>query len=510
MRILVVDDIHAVQIVVFLDKNRAQIGLPEQTEFDTAESMSELRGKVRERWDIVLLDACLPEEPNAGPKYRVSQSMKLLLGDPRPFVVLLSGGIDAEEHLEEVHQFVEGGALQDFIPKDQGLALTLGWLKVKLRRAAPILALRAEPPAPHGMVAVDPRFARELDALLSKVAPMEDPILILGEPGTGKCTVAKAVHAASPRANGDWIPYRCTANPRVPFETTLFGGNGVPGLIPSASDATLFLRDIECLSMRDQKTLNDFLVDRKFRAEGDAEELLADVCVLAATSADVDALVGKGEFRSDLLSRLALHRFRVPSLRDRRTDIRALARAFSLDESVPEPEESILEAFDAYSWPGNVSELRIAIAQIAARFRVDGRAPTLEDLATQHPGSPVWNVVKSVVDPIPPPSVETPPAGYCRNSWADFLADPKSQVNVRAGTDFVPLRGYRILERARDAKPPRIDKRTALQCAGRSPRRGECEELELLVKHKLLLAPRLEGRKKYWRPVLEEGYSPPP
>jgi two-component system, NtrC family, response regulator AtoC len=222
----------------------------------------------------------------------------------------------------------------------------------------------------------------EIDALLREVnlvsASPVPTVLVTGESGTGKQAVARMLHEGSPRASGPFIELNCSAIPENLVESELFGHERGAfsdarerklGLVELADGGTLFLDEIGDLGQSAQAKLLTFLEQRTFRRVGGTSLRRVDSRVVAATNRDLSSLVAGRTFREDLYYRLNAITLRLPALRDRRADVKVLAKHF-LVESTREfgrrfaafaPETVGL--LESYPWPGNVRELRAAISR---------------------------------------------------------------------------------------------------------------------------------------------------
>jgi two-component system NtrC family response regulator len=219
-----------------------------------------------------------------------------------------------------------------------------------------------------------------------KVAASEATVLILGESGTGKELIARAVHNASPRAQGPFVAVNCAALPRDLLESELFGHvrGAFTGAIKErkgkfqlAGGGTLFLDEIGELPLELQPKLLRALQERVVEPVG-GESQAADVRVIAATNVDIEAAVGRGDFREDLYYRLAVVPICLPPLRNRRDDIPLLFHYFlhkygkGAETTVT---ASAMECLKNYNWPGNVRELE----NVAERTLILCSSPVIED-----------------------------------------------------------------------------------------------------------------------------------
>ena len=206
-------------------------------------------------------------------------------------------------------------------------------------------------------------------------------VLITGESGTGKDLVARAIHAGSPRGRATYLPYNCTSATRELADSQLFGHRrgsftgavaDQPGVIRSASGGTIFLDEIGDLPLDVQPKLLRFLEQGEILPVGETRPMRVDVRVVAATNADLEQRVVEGKFREDLFYRLSVIRIHVPPLRDRREEIPHLSTFFlrEASERLGKPDVRLsadtLDLFDAFSWPGNVRQLRNEIHRAVA------------------------------------------------------------------------------------------------------------------------------------------------
>ena len=209
-------------------------------------------------------------------------------------------------------------------------------------------------------------------AQLQRYAGHNVQVLIEGETGTGKELAAREIHYDSARRDHPFVPVNCGAIPDSLIENELFGhGRGAftdakaaqPGLIDHARGGTLFLDEVDALSAKGQVTLLRFLQDQRYRPVGESESMQADVRVVAATNASIEALVREGRFRHDLYYRLSPLCVRLPPLRDRGGDVALLARHFlgqaarRMGAAAKCWSGEALALLQAHAWPGNVREL---------------------------------------------------------------------------------------------------------------------------------------------------------
>ena len=212
--------------------------------------------------------------------------------------------------------------------------------------------------------------------LVTLIAGRRSTVLILGETGSGKEMVARAIHQASPRADHHLVTINCAAIPENLLEAELFGhvkgaftgaSNARLGRFEQAEGGTLFLDEIGDLPFDLQAKLLRVLQEREFTRIGSSDTMRVDVRVIAATNIDLMEQVKQGKFREDLYYRLNVVPIRIPPLRDRATDIPGLVHHFVHKVCVNEhlPSKSVssetLQRLSRYPWPGNVRQLENAV-----------------------------------------------------------------------------------------------------------------------------------------------------
>jgi DNA-binding NtrC family response regulator len=234
---------------------------------------------------------------------------------------------------------------------------------------------------PRPRLVADSPSTRRLRQEMTRLAHMEDgpdaapPVLVAGESGTGKGIAAWEIHALSRRASRAFIEIDCAAIPPFRLELELFGyergmspdvGGAAPGLFEAADGGTLFLHDIDALSLDLQGKLLAAIESASVRRLGGPEARSLDVRIIAATHADLADAVRRGVFRADLLDRFARSTLTLLPLRERPDDILPLARYFAtrLAQRQGAPRQLTTDAEERlrrYRWPGNVRELSAVI-----------------------------------------------------------------------------------------------------------------------------------------------------
>ncbi len=231
-----------------------------------------------------------------------------------------------------------------------------------------------------GLVCATERMI-ELVKSVRRVAPSNVTVLITGETGVGKELFARALHQASARRDGPFLPFNCSAVPRDIIDSQLFGyrrgaftgaHDDSPGLVRTAAGGTLFLDEIGEMSAEAQPKLLRFLESGEILPLGETRPQLVDVRVVAATNANLDQLVADGKFREDLYYRLNVIPLHVPPLRERREEIPLLVDHFvdKFSHELQKPQlrvsEEALEYLVLYKWPGNVRQLANEVRRLVA------------------------------------------------------------------------------------------------------------------------------------------------
>ncbi|MGD0210585.1 MAG: sigma-54 dependent transcriptional regulator [Desulfomonilia bacterium] len=218
---------------------------------------------------------------------------------------------------------------------------------------------------------------KEVMSLVDQAAPLDVPVLLMGETGTGKEVIANAIHHRSSRSDGPLISVNCGAIPETLLDSELFGyEKGAftgavslkKGYFEQADRGTIFLDEIGELSLQAQVKLLRVIQTLAFQRVGGSRTISIDVRVITATNRDLATMVENRQFRSDLWFRLNIFPIRIPPLRERKVDIPALAEYFarrqSIEMNLPYTYRFLpgaIEQLQRYDWPGNVRELQNVI-----------------------------------------------------------------------------------------------------------------------------------------------------
>ena len=282
---------------------------------------------------------------------------------------------------------------------------------------------------------------REVIDQVRQIAPTNIPALILGETGTGKELVARAIHEQSPRASGPFVAVNCGAMPDSLLESELFGHRrgsftgahtDKSGLFEYADGGTIFLDEVGDTSPALQMKLLRVLENKEVRPLGDTRTIYVDVRIVSATHRDLEARIEEGTFRQDLYYRLNSATIHVPPLRRRRVDIPFLAQHFAEEFGVAHARritlsEDLIETLGQRSFPGNVRELRNSIERAIA-LTAPGEAVTLAHLQPERSGNLTAGIelespLKELVDRVETKAIEAAlkRSGGNRRKAADAL-----------------------------------------------------------------------------------------
>lgn len=335
---------------------------------ESVRSARQLAGELG--YDFVLLDVNLPDG-------RGIDLLREGVFGANAGVIVMTG----EGGIAGAVEAMKLGAL-DYLTKPfepEALALVMARARQQRQSARVTEHRRADAPESTfffgaALSSLESQLARILaaDQRLQGTGATLPPVLIQGETGTGKTTVARWLHGRGPRSSGPLVEANCAAIPESLAESELFGHekgaftdarNARMGLFEAASGGTLFLDELASLSLPLQAKLLTVLEDRKVRRVGGSRDIPVDVRVITAANRDLKDLVREGRFREDLYHRLDLFRIVLPPLRERGTDVLRLAEALVARLArrhrlpVRRPSELGQRRLLAYGWPGNVREL---------------------------------------------------------------------------------------------------------------------------------------------------------
>jgi two-component system nitrogen regulation response regulator NtrX len=364
-RILVIDDEPAIR-----DSLRMILEYEDYQFVGAASGQEALDVLQRERPDVVLLDIKMPGVDG------MEVLRKLRAIDETLPVIMISGHGTTATAVEAIRS----GAI-DFLDKPLSSERVIVTLRNVLRQSALTTEnrdLRVAMEAKYELVGQSPALRRVLEAV-TRAAPTNATVLLLGESGVGKELVARTIHRNSPRASQRFVQVNCAAIPEELIESELFGHEkgsftGATekqvGKFEQADRGTIFLDEIGDMSQKTQAKVLRVLQEQEVERLGSAKTIKVDVRVIAATNKDLEGAIGRGEFREDLYFRLNVIPIVVPPLRDRREDIPKLVQHFAkrLAEEhnlkAKRIEPTALDALQRHRWRGNIRELRNTVERL--------------------------------------------------------------------------------------------------------------------------------------------------
>lgn len=362
MRILVVDDEKNIRRTMTLALESMDHEVDSASNRATA-----LAGLKASTFDVVLLDLRLAQEDG------LELLQEILRISPQTAVIIVTAYASIESAVEAMRR----GAY-DYLPKpctpEQVRQVLARVEKTKrLERRVAELESRLGGDGPQAdLTSESPAMQKVLDIAM-KAADSEATVLILGESGTGKSVLARAMHQRSPRRNGAFVTVSCPSLSRELLESELFGHvkgaytgahADTLGKVAAADGGTLFLDEIGELPMEIQAKLLRLLQEREYERVGETKPRRANVRVISATNRDLAKAVPAGKFREDLFYRLNVITLRLPSLKERAEDLDKLAMnhlrflASRSGKNVSGFSPAAMDAIRAYAWPGNLRELR--------------------------------------------------------------------------------------------------------------------------------------------------------
>jgi len=365
MNILIVDDEEVLQdVLTNLVRKEGWNPLNAKTGEDALDTLR------RDEVELVLLDLMLPTMSGM-------ELLKLLRQRYPDIVVVI---ITAYSSIEGAIEAMREGAFH-YIPKpfkNEEVLITIrkGLEQRRLARENQSLREQLRQRYAFDNLIGRSKAMQKVFDLIRLAAPSKSNILILGESGTGKELVAKAIHHHSRRADGPFVIVNSGSMPHDLLESNLFGHvkgsftgavSNKKGLFEVASGGSIFFDEIGNIPLETQSKLLRVIQEKEFMRLGGVETIKVEVRIIAATNADLEALVQDNAFREDLYYRLNVITIQLPPLRDRAEDLALLARHFLLqyakenDKELREISSRAMELLMDYRWPGNVRELENVI-----------------------------------------------------------------------------------------------------------------------------------------------------
>jgi DNA-binding NtrC family response regulator len=376
-RFMVVDDELIVResLAAWLEKENAVV--------DRAETGEQALDLLQQGlYDILFVDIKMPGMGGFALLEKVKKSF------PTTVVVIITAYGTVDHAVQAMKLGADDFLVKPFDP--EGLGLLVAKLLEHKRLLEETQYLRAEVTKCWG--GTDEIIGRsavmiELFDTIMEIASSESSVLILGETGTGKELIARAIHAHSKRMGGPFVPINCGAIPESLMESEVFGhekgsftGADRPkkGLIEVARGGTLFLDEVGEITPKMQVDLLRVLQDKTFYRVGGVEPMQADFRLISATHRDLNQEIAIGAFRQDFYYRINVITLRVPSLRERKDDIPMLAQYFltriarETNRPVDSMDDEAMHILIEHEWPGNIRELENVVerAVVTAKKRV--------------------------------------------------------------------------------------------------------------------------------------------
>ncbi len=367
-KILIVDD--EISIIEVLKRLLAKEGYELSTSFDGADARNKLREEV---FDLMITDVRLP---NVDGITLLKEAREL---QSHLAVIVMTAYADVDNAVTAMKY----GAF-DYITKP----FKFDEIVLTVQRALSyedalaeneMLRSRLTAGSHFNLIVGESEPMLHIYRLIEKVSKTNSTVLILGDSGTGKELVAKAIHGSSPRHRGPFVTVNCAAMPEALLESELFGhvkgaftgamGNK-KGLFEVADTGTIFLDEIGAMPVSMQSKLLRALQEKEIRRVGGTENIPFDSRIVAATNENLEEKTARGLFREDLYYRLSVIPIKMPPLRDRPSDIPLLTSyfldAFKKENSrIVDISRDALAMLEQYSWPGNVRELENVLKRAA-------------------------------------------------------------------------------------------------------------------------------------------------
>ena len=379
-KLLVVDDEKNLRLVVQKEMSRQGHHVETASDGEAAWDILESRD-----FDVLLCDINMPRLDGMGLLRRVREKSAnppeiiMLTGQGTVETAIESMKLGAYDYLTKPYRISELSVLVDQAAEKHQLKIDNTRLRAQIARTSNNLP----------EIVAESAQMKEVLRLVRRVAPSDTSVLITGESGTGKELVAQAIHRLSPRNDKAFIDLNCAALQDTLLESELFGHEAGAfsgartrklGLFELADGGTLFLDEIMEMPAQLQSKLLRALETRSFFRVGGVKKVEVDVRLIAATNRDPKVALAEGVFRGDLMYRINSFEITIPPLRERREDVVPLARHILQKVGGANPPEltpPVVEALTAYSWSGNVRQLRNCLER-AALLADNGRVTVKE------------------------------------------------------------------------------------------------------------------------------------
>ncbi|SFP47936.1 two-component system, NtrC family, response regulator [Nitrosomonas cryotolerans] len=343
---------------------------------------------------VVTMDLGLPPDPD-GSSEGLATLQQILALSPDTKLIVLTGNQDHTNALEAIEMGAYDFHQKPFDPEMLGLVVKRAFYLHALQQENRNLLLAQGDSTIAGIITRDAVLIKACRNI-EKVAPSDATVMLLGDSGTGKEVLARALHQLSARKKKRFVAINCAAIPETLLESELFGYEKgaftgamkqTLGKIELANGGTFFLDEIGDLPMLLQAKLLRFLQERVIERIGGREEISVDVRIVCATHQNLKKMIEAGRFREDLFYRLCELVITIPPLKDRVGDAVLLAHHFKNKFCIKEKRAALsfsqeaLAAIDQYSWPGNVREMENCIRR--AVIMAEGPQIGVNDLGVQ-------------------------------------------------------------------------------------------------------------------------------
>jgi len=360
-KILVADDESSLRMLLNEELTRAGYSV------ELATNGEEALWKLREKsFNVILLDIVMPKKDGLSvlsviQKENIPSAVIILTGNATVENAIECMKLGAYDYVKKPYSLKELLIVIQRAIAHQHLEIDTRMLKQDLRKSSGY----------GGKIVGTSKTIKSLRKMISRIAPSQSTVLILGESGSGKELVARAIHDESPLGNEPFVAINCAALSETLLESELFGyekgaftdaKTQKRGLAEVADGGTLFLDEIGEIPLRFQSKLLRFLETGEIRRVGGTKDISLNVRILCATNKPLEELVTKGEFRSDLYYRLNVLSVTVPPLREHKEDIPLLVETILVNQGFSKKfDTKAMGLLMQYDWPGNVRELKNVI-----------------------------------------------------------------------------------------------------------------------------------------------------
>ncbi|MFO7884622.1 MAG: sigma-54 dependent transcriptional regulator [Desulfobacteraceae bacterium] len=380
-KIMIVDDEFVVRESLYHWFSRE--GYEAETASDGNEALKKLE---KNNFDVLFVDMKMPGMDG----FEVLEQVKQIYPDTAVVIMTAYGSIDSA--VKAMKTGALDYLLKPFKPDQLALVMEKIYQQFKIKSEYSYLKGQIDRITRFDNIIGESPAMQKIYSLIEEVAETDSPVLILGETGTGKELVAKAIHVKSNRNQLPFVPINCGALPDSLLESELFGyckgaftgaEHNRKGFFEVVSGGTLFLDEIGEITQKMQVDLLRAVEEKKITRLGDTRQIDVDFRLLSATRQNLEDKINEGSFRSDFFYRINIISVSLPPLRERGNDIILLARHFlekySQDtvKKIDSIDRSVLNAFLNYPWPGNVRELQNSMERAVVLSK--SRTLTLSD-----------------------------------------------------------------------------------------------------------------------------------